>query len=127
MVLNAAFFATVVPIVHSIFCLCKGDYETSTWYLIYRMIGPFDSTSILGWYMMWLVQLYVAYTYSFVVSAVSTHFLSCSFYIEACCEQLLSMFKMLDTIIQNEKEKLKRFQVKKQIGDAVAFHIDTMR
>lgn len=127
-VVNCTLCAFLMAIVHSIVCMWRGNYQTSTWFLPYKMSVPFDTSTVFGWYIFWLVQIYAGYTYLFTISAVITYFVSCCFHIVACCEQFLYMFNALDSQFVEDVEMNYQnvLKVKKQLNDAIVFHIKIM-
>lgn len=122
-------FLFSIPIVLSSYSMWKGNYEPSTWYLTFKMVVPFDTSTIFGWHIFWLVQMYAGYCWMFTISAISTYFISCCFYVEACCEQLKMMLDAFDKYFgkRNKNERLKKLELKKRIGDVIAFHIDAIK
>lgn len=71
---------------YSIYCIHTENYDTSTWILPYRLSVPFDTKEIWGWYLLWFMQANIGFTYSTTQIAISSHFMSCCFYIGAICD-----------------------------------------
>lgn len=73
-------------LINSFYCIYRGNLDTSTWMVPFNIDVPFDTSSVFGWYMFYIVQGFVAYTYSLNQPAIITFFMSCCLYIEALCE-----------------------------------------
>lgn len=113
----------------SIVSMLQGNFDTSTWFFPCKIAVPFDTTSILGWYMkLILFGLYAVFTGYLVVSTLTAYFVSCCYYIDACCDHLNLMFSEMDKIV-NLNESLSHLQiadVQKRFKIAVGFHIKIM-
>lgn len=94
LVLVGAFF-------YSIYCIFVGNYDTSTWILPYLLSVPFDTSKIGGWYLLWIVEANIAFTYSTCLIGLSSHFMSCCFYIGAVCDH----FDFLIDLNKNQFEQ----------------------
>lgn len=111
----------LLSLIHSWVSMWNGNYETSTWFVPYKLVVPFDTSSIFGWYMLWLIQIYAGYTYVLSISAVISYFVSCCFYIEACCEHLFLVLKALNTDLLNDVNG------KNRLHHVIIFHIEVMK
>lgn len=85
-----------------------GNFDTSTWLLPYSLTVPFDTSTVLGWYLFWLVQLYIAIVYAVSVACATTYFGSNCLYITAICEHLGFLIGSIDCDVEtmNFKSKL---------------------
>lgn len=86
---------------YSIYCIHVGNYDTSKWILPYELSVPFDTKEIWGWYLLWLIQVNIGFTYSTTQIASSSYFMSCCFYIGAICDH----FDYIIHSIQNDVER----------------------
>ena len=64
----------------------SGNNDPSTWYLAFYTEIPLDQTRVLGWFVTWLIQLFMAYSYVLCMTTNTTFFVSCCYYIYAMCE-----------------------------------------
>lgn len=125
----------VMPIVLSTYAMLTGNFDTSTWHLIFKMIVPFDDSIVFGWYMKWLLQVYAAYVYNMALPTLISYFVNGCLYVNACCKQYYLDFKALnDNFFDiNSKFQLnlleihgKRRKVISQFTDLVQLHIKTI-
>lgn len=61
------------------------NFDTTTWIVAYHMAVPFDTTTVLGWYLRLAFQWILAMFYVFTKTPASTFYLSSCLYIEAMC------------------------------------------
>lgn len=101
-------------LIYSFYCIWMGNLNTSTWHLPYNLYVPFDTSIIYLWYFFWLIQFYVAMSYSMTITCSTTYFLSCCFYLVALCEHFHSLIKSFDSIFKWNQINSKRNEPKKQ-------------
>lgn len=100
MVLPAIFYS-----LYSIWC---GNHDTSTWYTMYDMSVPIDTTTFIGWYFqLFIIQTPFGLMYCIVCSGIFAHFLSCCLYIQAGREHI-------QMLIDNLKEKHDAIWIKRE-------------
>lgn len=87
--------AFVFPLFYSIYCICMGNVDTSTYYLPLRIAAPFSIDSLLGWYIFWVFQFITGVTYMFSVVA-TLYFVCCCFYLGALCDHFDHLIESLD-------------------------------
>lgn len=85
----------VFPLFYSIYCICLGNFDTSTYYLPLRTATPFNNDSLLGWYQIYLIQFCAGITYMFSMVA-TLYFVGCCFYLEALCDHFDYLIESID-------------------------------
>lgn len=106
-----------MAIMNALYNICVGNHHPETWYLPYMISLPFDRSTYMGYLLSLLAQMMAGYTYILTMSAVTTYFLACCFYIEACIQHLQYKIENLDIILENERNKID------QLRDIVQFHV----
>lgn len=107
-----------------------GNWDPTTYFLPYKLLIPFvNYHSIPGFFIQWLVQIYCGYTYILTISAVVMYFLSCCYYIDACCEDFARVFTEIDEKVKkNVKTNVNiSEEIRIQIRDSIMFHIKIMQ
>lgn len=123
MMFVAAFF-------YSIYCLSTGNRDTSTWILPYTISVPFDTKTIQGWYMLWVIHTNIGVTYDAIMINISSFFVCCCFYIAGICEHFDWVINSLNddvTFIRSEKNSAdiqkRHIAMKKKLAKSVKIHI----
>lgn len=70
---------------NSFAAMWTGNFDTSTWIVAYHTAVPFDTTTVLGWYLRLAFQWIFAMFYVLTKTPASTFYLSSCLYIEAMC------------------------------------------
>lgn len=117
-------------LLYSVYCICHGNFDTSTWPLIFNMVVPFDTSTIWGWYLLWFLQFNIGLSYALCVVSVASYFMSCCFYITSICDDFKFLMRSINTNIklnQNEKnprehEKNSR-KIQNQMHKLVELHV----
>lgn len=111
----------------SLYCMWRGNYDTSTWYTPYEMIVPFDTTTVFGWYfLVFGIQIHECYMYVFIAGASVSYFVSFCYYIEACCEQFNAiMFDMNDEL--TKKNNADVIVAKEIFNEAIRLHFKVIQ
>lgn len=113
--------------------MSNGNYDTSTWFSPMKISVPFDTSTVFGWYMRFLISMWISICQNMYVSSSIPFFANCCSYIHACYEQ----FKLDYLNFNNNFSKYlkKRFKLKRnyvppsietfesQLIDLVRFHI----
>lgn len=102
------------------------------------MSVPFDTSTIFGWYMKWLLQVWGGFVYNTSIPALVPYFVCCCFYVGACCKHFEINYKQYNANIEryrggqgkrmkrNDAEKIENeFQI--QFNHLVHFHVRIMR
>lgn len=88
MMINLTHVVWGIFLVNSIYqMLFKSNFDTSTWIAPFNIAVPYlDTTTLWGWSLFYVVQGFLAYSYSLNQSIIIAFFLSCCLYTEALCE-----------------------------------------
>lgn len=115
----------VSALTYSIFCICMGNFNASTWPVLIELSLPFDTKSICGWYLslffFWCMD--VSYLTCFLWG--TTQFIGCCLYLEAACEHFdFQMQTFQQNIEKNPHENLRQqyHQPNGKIKDAIEIH-----
>lgn len=122
--------AFTIVLMYALSCLARGRYDTSSWYLSFDILLPFDKTKVTGWFCTWGVQFSMAFSYSLGITAVTGYFVCCCNYISTMCDH----FKWIITKVRIEIEKNQiekhpqkaiqnLFEINKLVDSAVVLHV----
>lgn len=106
-----------MAIMNAIYNIFMGNSHPETWYLPYMISLPFDRSTYIGYVLTLLAQMMAGYTYIIIMTAITTYFLSCCFYIEACIRHLQNKIENYDRVFENEEN------ISNLLGDVVEFQI----
>lgn len=67
--------------------------------LAFKIVVPFNTERILGWYSLYVIELFMGISYSWCMLATTSYFISGCFYIDAICENF-------DALIDSIKEDM---------------------
>lgn len=103
--LSYSAFGLVIPaILYSWYCMWKANFDVSTWYTLYDTIVPFDTTTVIGWYLQFVfIHLPFPFMYCLVLGGIISHFLSCCLYIRAGCENIRLLVRAADVDVKKYK------------------------
>lgn len=120
-------------VVNSLLCMWNGNYVTSTWFSPMKISVPFDTSSVFGWYMKFLIQIWFAMCYNMYISTLIPYFANCCSYIHACYEQFkfdyLNFNDNFSKLLKNRLKFSRRHTpscyepFNSQLIDLVRFHI----
>lgn len=120
-VMNQSMFMS--GFIHSIFCVLSRDFDATKWQLPFNMWLPFDTTqSVLGWYIMWLLQFDTGVTYCLCLISGSSHFVCCCVYIIAICDHFKYIMRA-EVQDSSKIEKNRLYQLKMKLSKAVDTHV----
>lgn len=112
-----------------IYCMYVGNFDTSTWPLPFNMAVPFDTSSIIGWYLLWFIQTNTAFSYCLGTIAPTAYFMNCCLYIITLCDHFNCIINSINEHVEGYhqiKNKLKtkkiNLQIKEKLGRAVKHH-----
>lgn len=115
---------------YTAYCIAAGNYDTSSWFLAYNVLVPFDMSSVVGWLMTWVYQYSMGLVYSLSVTSVTSYFVSCCFYIGAMCDHFELMMDSIREDVDHFKSKItletsrfKYFEITQKLNNAVKLHI----
>lgn len=77
----------------SIYCILTGNSDASTWALPFDLSVPFDTNTILGWYLTWFFQFNISLCYVSCIITITTYFVCCCIYIGAICDHYEFLYK----------------------------------
>lgn len=72
-----------------------GNLDTSTWVLPFSLSVPFNTETILGWYILCFIQFFMGISYSSCISTTTSYFISGCFYIDAICDDFDALIDSL--------------------------------
>lgn len=114
---------------YSIFSIIMGNRDATTWALPMDLSVPFDTSTILGWYLTWFFQFNISLCYVSCIITITTYFVCCCFYIGAVCEHYEFLYNNVCAsleLYQNEKNSTerqnKRQRIMEKMGEVVATH-----
>lgn len=100
---------------YSVYCICVGNRDTSTWILAFNIVVPFNSQSIFGWYFKWFINLAMSISYALLLTSITSYFVCCCLYIHAICRH----FHLIKNLIANNDKS-----IHKHIKQAVDIHVN---
>lgn len=100
MMLFFTFGTWLVILGMSFWSLYNGNYDSSNWFLPYKII-LLDRSSIFGWYCEFILQMLSGYWFVLTIASTVTFFGGCSYYIDACLKQFKHMFMEIDRSVEN--------------------------
>lgn len=122
--------AFVGPLVYSFYCIWSGGYDISEWNLPFNIIVPFDTTNLLGWYLLWLYQFNVSLFYSSSFTVITSFFMSCCLYIGGICDHFDFLCNsVIEDVERNRTEKDPKKQhnrnqdIRENIGRMLQLHV----
>lgn len=122
--------AFTIVLAYALSCLARGRYDTSSWYLSFDIILPFDKTKVSGWFGTWGVQFSMAFSYSLGITAVTGYFVCCCNYIHTMCDHFQWIIHQVrDTVALNRTEKhSEKIERNKQkainlVDDSIKLHV----
>lgn len=122
------FVTAALQCIYDIIC---ENYDTSAWNLPMRVSVPFNTDSVLGWFLLLFIQLNISAAYSLTVIAVTSYFICCCLYLEAMCDHFDELINLVKGDVEiNRKEKNRstsrksEHQIWKNLCDAIKIHGD---
>lgn len=111
------------PLLFSFYFLLSGGFDPKTIPLPFHMIVPFDTTTIKGWYTLYLLQFDTCISYSLSVISGTAYFLSCFAYIRAIGDHFKHILEMKCKYDDPKSEANQVLQIKRQLCKAIETHI----
>lgn len=90
-----------VVLFYAFSCMLGGDFDTSHWYLSFKLVFPFEIESLLGWFAAWAIEFNVAFVYSVYMTAITSYFVCALLYICAMCDHFALLMKIIKRYIPN--------------------------
>lgn len=109
--------------------MARGNFNPDTWYFPVSISVPFDSSTILGWYLKFSVYVYGSSAYFVGITSIVTFLMGCFFYINAFVEHMQSIFDRVDAELEKVNSagnKREEIEINSQMSGAVAFHMEIM-
>lgn len=91
----------MLPIVHPIYAMFDGNFDTATWYYPFSTDTFFDEGTPLGWYMRLAINAFGTFVYFFGLICIS-YVAFCCLYIRTCCKHFQLMVDQWDELVSNE-------------------------
>lgn len=95
--------------IYSIYCICIGNLDTSTWVMGFDIWLPFNTQNILGFYIKLAINLPMGLAYAVTVTLSTSFFSCCCIYIRAMCKHF--------NLIERKNES-----IHKKMAQAVDIH-----
>lgn len=113
-------FGYVLTFFYSIYCLCIGNYDASTWVPLLQMSIPFDTKTIYGWYLLLFMLICTDIAYLSCLILGTTHFVGCCMYIMAICEHFDVAMQTVQATIEQSKRAM---EINRQMHKAIRIHV----
>lgn len=86
---------------------------------------PFDKSNVFVWYGQVLVGGLLGLVNTSLITVSITYFMSCSFYIDACCQHFRVVYHQIEEKINSNPGKLYANipEIKRRLGSAVFLHV----
>lgn len=125
-------FAYVLIILYTLYCICIGNFDTTTWPPLTDVAVPYDETTIYGWFLTLLVIYGNELSYLLCFISASTYFVSCCNYIGAICDHFNKLMHSIEIDVQQNQRKQmnqRRFDETKdsiitQFNKAIQIHVE---
>lgn len=124
-IVNNITVTTSPSIIHSIFCMMNGNFDTSKWLLYLQISVPFDRSNVSTWYFCLLLQVLSLVGPILTIATTFTYFASCCFYINACFEHLRFFLHQIDEIhvVYSKNMANNVIETNKKLTDAIFLHL----
>lgn len=126
-------FAFTVTLVYAAYCILMGKYDTSSWYLSFNVVLPFDKTKLFGWFLTWAAQFSMALAYALPMVSLTSYFISCCFYIHTMCKHVTNIMDSVqrdveDNLVEISPSKIlkKRQKILNQLIEVVKLHVEIL-
>lgn len=121
--------AYILVFLSSIYYIYIGNFDTSTWPILYDLKGLFEANTIWGWYLLWFLTSSMDLSYTLSMSSTTTYFISCCIYIGAICDHFnVSMCSTQELVKRNRMEKdseereLNQLKIREQMQTSIGIH-----
>lgn len=94
-------FVTFPAILLSIIDMCKGNFDTSTWFFYPKMVVPFSTETVFGWYVRLIFDNYGGWSYALTIVTIIAYLVGCCTYIGALCEHFRTIIRECDELVNN--------------------------
>ena len=94
------------------------------------MVFPIDQTRIHGWFLTWLIQFSIAFSYALATTTITSLFVSCCYYIYAMSDHFNMIMNSvggavgrMQTEVKPQKIKKIRQQINTQLCNAIEIQV----
>lgn len=91
--------------IYAISCICTGYFDASTWPMSFELSVPFDTKSILGWYLLLFFTNLMDTSYMVSLLWATTQFFGYCIYIEAICKHFDLETQMVQANIEKDRHE----------------------
>lgn len=98
----------MAALLYSFYWIYVGQYDPTKWPLPLSLSVPFDSTTFLGWYLLWFIQFNTSSAYVLTMVTITSYFVSCSVYVCAICEHFNLLTESLKKDVDQKLDPLKK-------------------
>lgn len=120
----------IAPLLQSLYSILIGNYGTSAWQLPLEIYVPIDTSTLWGWFLMWIIQFKASFWYSAGFTLITSYFIACCLYIGAICDHfdlLCKSFAKNVELNRCEKNPIKYkkwcIQVNRKLKQMVDIHV----
>lgn len=113
---SVSFDLAVFTLAFPTFYMLRGNFDTTTWFIPFKIYILLDISTFFGWYMYNIVVTVTAAAYVFILAVILFYLVGCCMYIQTCCQHFQIIFDDADGTIK-AKDKIKT---------AHSFHIKIM-
>lgn len=103
----------------SIYCICVGNFDASTYYLPMRFLPPYHIDTLLGWYPFWALQFICSISYLCGTVVVTMYFVSCCYYLGALCNHFDYHLELVDAEFEKNSNPI---NARKTLINAIDHH-----
>lgn len=110
----------VITLLFSVYFLFIGKFDSSKLLLPFNLILPFDTKTVLGWYILWFIEFNIGFSYVISMVGITSYFVCCCFYICTICDHFQWLLQSLEADVkrnQSEKNTQKHTQNLKKIKE----------
>lgn len=94
---------SMVSLLSSFYSIAIGNVDTSTWLLPFDLVVPFETSSLGGWYLLWIFNLQIPIVYSTCLTSTLSYFLCCCLYFGALCDHFDLMIQEFHNDVQRNQ------------------------
>lgn len=122
---NCTIFSFLPSILHSIICMSRGNYDTSTWFYALKITVPFDTSTVFGWYILLALEALFGVVLVSTITPVVTYFVNCCLYIRALCQHFEAAFHKLDAkiLLSRTHRMSDANEIENELKELVLFHV----
>lgn len=91
--------------IFSIYCIIEGNFDISTWVLPFKCWAPFNTETVFGYYVMWMIQFSMGLAYSSSQVTITAYFVCCCYYIVAICDHFKFLIKSFNVEVETNLEE----------------------